>query len=306
MGEMGRLGYLMTREFGPRQRLSAVTTDLPLVPDEPVDIGVEDFCRICRKCAVCCPSRSIPEGDPQEVNGSLRWKLNEMTCFEYWGKVGTDCNVCMRVCPWSHARTLPHRMIVWMVPGTVRPGDCSRGWTTSSTERDRDPRTLPPGPASGDERYRGKARSSSFGPPKAAPDRDRQDESSMRARGNRSSRALVGLLLVLGALAYRHLLFWDPSQPGLPGTGWFFFRVSETAPQILFVLAVPLFYRRRKRIARALRGEPAPRLALPFLALGVALFRMGALRRRSRPGPGLAPGGHPRLGFSSLGPTPRP
>jgi reductive dehalogenase len=115
MGEMGRLGYLMTREFGPRQRLSAVTTDLPLLPDEPVDIGVEDFCRICRKCAVCCPSRSIPEGDPEEVNGSLRWKLNEMTCFEYWGKVGTDCNVCMRVCPWSHARTFPHRMIVWMV-----------------------------------------------------------------------------------------------------------------------------------------------------------------------------------------------
>jgi hypothetical protein len=37
------------------------------------------------------------------------------TCFDYWGKVGTDCNVCMRVCPWSHARTLPHRMIVWMV-----------------------------------------------------------------------------------------------------------------------------------------------------------------------------------------------
>jgi reductive dehalogenase len=115
MGEIGRLGYLMTKEFGPRQRLSAVTTDLPLVPDEPVDIGVHDFCRICRKCAACCPSQSIPKGDPEEVNGSLRWKLNEMTCFDYWGKVGTDCNVCMRVCPWSHSRTLPHRIIVWMV-----------------------------------------------------------------------------------------------------------------------------------------------------------------------------------------------
>jgi hypothetical protein len=77
--------------------------------------GVQDFCRICKKCAVCCPSQSIPEGDPEEVNSSLRWKLNEMTCFDYWGKVGTDCNVCMRVCPWSHARTFPHRIIVWMV-----------------------------------------------------------------------------------------------------------------------------------------------------------------------------------------------
>jgi reductive dehalogenase len=115
LGEVGRLGYLITKEFGPRIRLCAITTDLPLVPDKPVDIGVKDFCRVCKKCAVCCPSRSIPLGDPREVNGSVRWKLNEETCFEYWGKIGTDCNICMRVCPWSHARTLPHKLIVELV-----------------------------------------------------------------------------------------------------------------------------------------------------------------------------------------------
>jgi reductive dehalogenase len=115
LGEVGRLGYLMTKEFGPRIRLAAVTTDLPMVPDRPVDIGVKDFCRICKKCAVCCPSQSIPLGDPWEVNGSVRWKLNEETCFAYWGKIGTDCNICMRVCPWSHARTPPHRLIVELV-----------------------------------------------------------------------------------------------------------------------------------------------------------------------------------------------
>jgi len=93
--------------------------------------------------------------------------------------------------------------------------------------------------------------------------------------GSGISKALIGLLLVLGALAYRHLLFWDPGAPGLSGTAWFFFRISETAPQLLFLLAVPLFYRRRKRIAGALRGEPAPLLALPFLVLGVALYSWG-------------------------------
>jgi reductive dehalogenase len=116
LGELGRLGYLVTKEFGPRVRLGAVTTDLPLIPDKPVDIGVEDFCRICKKCARCCPSHSIPEGEEQTVvNGLRRWKLNEETCFEYWGKIGTDCNICMRVCPWSHARTLPHRIILWLI-----------------------------------------------------------------------------------------------------------------------------------------------------------------------------------------------
>lgn len=116
LGEIGRLGYLMTKEFGPRVRLSAVTTNLPLTPDKPVDIGVEDFCRFCKKCAVCCPSNAISiDEDPKESNGSIRWKLDAEACFGYWGKVGTDCSICMRVCPWSHARTFPHRLIVWLI-----------------------------------------------------------------------------------------------------------------------------------------------------------------------------------------------
>ncbi|MGD8522682.1 MAG: reductive dehalogenase [Desulfobacterales bacterium] len=111
LGEVGRLGYLMTKDFGPRVRLGAVTTDLALVPDKPVDIGAQDFCNICKKCANCCPSNSIPLDEKEEVNGTLRWKLNAETCFDYWGKVGTDCNICMHVCPWSHANTFPHRII---------------------------------------------------------------------------------------------------------------------------------------------------------------------------------------------------
>jgi reductive dehalogenase len=115
LGEAGRLGYLLTKKYGPRVRLSAVTTNLPLVPDKPIDIGVEHFCKICKKCAVCCPSKSIPLDDQKEVNGTLRWKLNAESCFDYWGKVGTDCNVCMKVCPWSHANTMPHQLIKWLV-----------------------------------------------------------------------------------------------------------------------------------------------------------------------------------------------
>jgi reductive dehalogenase len=115
LGELSRMGYLLTKEFGPRIRLSAVTTDIPLMADKPFDLGIQSFCAVCKKCAVCCPSQSIPEDDdPTEVNGTLRWKLNEETCFNHWAKVGTDCNVCMRVCPWSHARTWPHRLIVYL------------------------------------------------------------------------------------------------------------------------------------------------------------------------------------------------
>ena len=115
LGEVGRLGYLITKKYGPRVRLSMVTTDLELIEDKPVDIGVEDFCRICKKCAVCCPSKSISHEDMTVTNGLLRWKLDAQSCFEYWGKVGTDCNVCMNVCPWSHADTLPHQIIKTLI-----------------------------------------------------------------------------------------------------------------------------------------------------------------------------------------------
>ena len=115
LGELGRFGYLITRELGPRVRIFAVTTDMPLACDQPVDIGVEDFCQFCKKCAYCCPSASIPDDQQQEVNGTLRWKLNAETCFGYWAKAGTDCNICMRVCPWSHPRTFPHRVVISLV-----------------------------------------------------------------------------------------------------------------------------------------------------------------------------------------------
>ena len=38
LGELGRYGNLMTIRWGPNLRIPAVTTDLPLVPDQPVDI----------------------------------------------------------------------------------------------------------------------------------------------------------------------------------------------------------------------------------------------------------------------------
>jgi len=111
LGELSRMGYLITKPFGPRVRLGAVTTDLPLITDKPLDLGVEDFCNHCKKCALTCPSGSIPLGDQAEVNGIKRWKLDAETCFEYWGKIGTGCAICMSVCPWSHASTLPHKIV---------------------------------------------------------------------------------------------------------------------------------------------------------------------------------------------------
>jgi EpsI family protein len=89
------------------------------------------------------------------------------------------------------------------------------------------------------------------------------------------SRAFVGSavgLVVLAALAYRYLLFWDPSGPGLPDVGWFFFGIQDTAPQIVFAITAFLLYQRRGRLARVLGREGSPLVALPLLGTGVAFF----------------------------------
>lgn len=111
LGELGRLGYLISPKFGPRIRLGAVTTDLPLIPDRPINFGVQDFCTKCLKCALNCPSRAIPDGDKTDIRGVEKWQLNIEQCLLYWRMAGTDCGLCMKVCPYSHPPTVTHNVI---------------------------------------------------------------------------------------------------------------------------------------------------------------------------------------------------
>ena len=114
LGEIGRMGLLMTPKLGPRVRIAVVTTDAPLLADTPThDDTVLDFCTNCRKCAVVCPSSSIPQGDREEQPGGLRWKIDQESCFTYWCQVGTDCGRCMAVCPYSHKSNLLHDFVRW-------------------------------------------------------------------------------------------------------------------------------------------------------------------------------------------------
>ncbi|MBN2555846.1 MAG: 4Fe-4S dicluster domain-containing protein [Anaerolineales bacterium] len=121
LGEIGRMGLLMTPDLGPRVRIGVVTTTLPLNPDPRLDAQwMIDFCKICKKCAKNCPSHSIPSGDQEAVDGTLRWKLNSETCFAYWNVEGTDCGICMKVCPFSHPDTGLHMPVRWLLRRSPR------------------------------------------------------------------------------------------------------------------------------------------------------------------------------------------
>ena len=112
LGEIGRMGILMTPGLGPRVRLGVVTTDLPLIVDAPFgDTSIHQFCQICKKCADNCPSKAIPFGDQEGGPDQARWKLDENKCFHYWNVIGTDCGLCMTVCPYSHPDNLAHNLV---------------------------------------------------------------------------------------------------------------------------------------------------------------------------------------------------
>jgi epoxyqueuosine reductase len=66
LGEIGYSKMFLTPEFGPRQRLAAVLTDLPLEPD-PIYDGPE-LCDQCMACVADCPTDAISRTETVKVD----------------------------------------------------------------------------------------------------------------------------------------------------------------------------------------------------------------------------------------------
>ncbi len=118
LGEIARNGLLVTPAFGPRIRLAKIFTDMPLIADTPIEFGVWEFCRICKKCADRCPSNSIEKNDakgtPHNISnrdGILKWNVNAETCLSWWAANGTDCSNCIRVCPFNKPAGVLHDLV---------------------------------------------------------------------------------------------------------------------------------------------------------------------------------------------------
>ncbi|HUU40307.1 MAG TPA: reductive dehalogenase domain-containing protein [Desulfatiglandales bacterium] len=107
LGELGRYGNLMTLKWGPNVRICTVTTDLTLIPDKPVDIGVQDFCSMCTRCYDYCPMNSIPI-EKSYFMGVQKWKVNLWRCRQS-SQAGLEgdllhsetCTICRDVCPFA-------------------------------------------------------------------------------------------------------------------------------------------------------------------------------------------------------------
>ncbi len=132
LGQFGRHGLLITPQFGPRQRLCKVITDLPLQADKPIDFGVSEFCSVCYKCAEKCPSKAISFGElTAEFSsistnpGVMKWAISGERCWEYrLRNFGTNCGICVRVCPFNKSKNGLHsasRRLIKHAPWLDRP-----------------------------------------------------------------------------------------------------------------------------------------------------------------------------------------
>ena len=129
LGQYGRHGLLITPEFGPRVRIAKIFTDLPLIPDAPIDFGVTETCNICRRCTDACPVKAIPADAPKfeihdgvsHLKGVKKWTINAKQCFKFWVNQGTDCSICIRVCPYNKDFSKSfNRLLRWMLSNRWR------------------------------------------------------------------------------------------------------------------------------------------------------------------------------------------
>ena len=125
LGELSRIGILITPEYGPRVRLSKIFTDLPLAPDPPIEFGVWGFCMRCQKCARFCPGQAIMYGELTDKvhnisnrEGLLRWPVNAEKCFAWFARNEGVCSHCIMVCPFNKPPGMLHNWVRWGVKNT--------------------------------------------------------------------------------------------------------------------------------------------------------------------------------------------
>ncbi|SDI90535.1 reductive dehalogenase [Lutimaribacter saemankumensis] len=125
LGEVSRIGEVILNPFlGPRLKSGAVTTDMPITHDKPIDFGLQRFCEACNKCARECPSGAITAGPKLMFNGYEIWKSDSQRCATYriTTEGGSMCGRCMKTCPWNLEGLFaeaPFRWAAMNLPGTA-------------------------------------------------------------------------------------------------------------------------------------------------------------------------------------------
>jgi epoxyqueuosine reductase QueG len=98
MGWHGRHGLIITPEFGPRHRLSAILTNitnLPITGNNEYE-WIAEYCTTCGRCIETCPGQAIYETPITHPDGRIT-HIDIEKCFPIFGK-DHGCTVCVKEC----------------------------------------------------------------------------------------------------------------------------------------------------------------------------------------------------------------
>lgn len=103
LGWIGKNDVLITEEYGPRVRLSAVLIDYPFEPGERI---TESRCGTCTKCVDACPHKAL-----KDVNWNINAQRSEIIDYHSCNQKRSAymeshrrkhaCGLCMVVCPFG-------------------------------------------------------------------------------------------------------------------------------------------------------------------------------------------------------------
>lgn len=100
IGFSGKNTTIITKEFGSFVYLGEMITNIPFIPDSPV----EDSCGDCRICLDACPTGALVQGGQLNAKKCLAFQTQTKDFLpdEFRTKIGTrlyGCDTCQAVCP---------------------------------------------------------------------------------------------------------------------------------------------------------------------------------------------------------------
>jgi epoxyqueuosine reductase len=90
IGWLGKSLLLVTLKYGPRVRLVSIFTNMPLIPDNPLECQ----CKDCHICIDACPEKALKNVEFVDHPRRREEVLDFTKC-----KGESGCKVCMLTCP---------------------------------------------------------------------------------------------------------------------------------------------------------------------------------------------------------------
>ncbi|KXA96610.1 hypothetical protein AKJ37_04810 [candidate division MSBL1 archaeon SCGC-AAA259I09] len=90
IGVFGKNSLLLTPEYGPRVRLTAILTDAEIESDKQLS---KDLCQECRICIETCPAEALSEPEDNSL-----YQIDKFLCCNSRG-ARASCRECLTKCP---------------------------------------------------------------------------------------------------------------------------------------------------------------------------------------------------------------